>query len=288
MEWGDLRFVLTVARERTLAAAGRKLRVDPTTVGRRVLALEEQLGVRLFDRTGEGYLMTHAGGIATGHAEKMEAIVRALEQQIEGSDRRIEGPVRISALDALIDALVIPFLPRLIGRHPGLELTLSSSIDAVDLSKRETDIAIRPSRPTEPDLIGRKLGRAAMAIYAARDSTFGSQPPVIGLPRDRQHMQFASLLARLFPGSPVIARANTERHIHQLTRAGLGLGLIDCFVGDADPTLKRARPDPVDFYDIHVVIHMDLRSLPRVRTVLDFLGEVFTEQRDLIGGNLPQ
>ena len=288
MDWGDLKFVLTVARERTLAAAGRKLRVDPTTVGRRVLAIEEQLGVRLFDRTGEGYLMTNAGRIATRHAEKVEGIVGSLEQQIEGADRRVEGPVRITALDALFDALLIPALPAFIARYPGLELTLSSSFDTIDLSKREADIAIRPSKPVEPDFIGRKLGRAAMAVYAARHASFSSPPPLIGLPRDREHLPFASLLSRLFPGSPIVARANTERHIHQLTRAGLGLGLIDCFVGDRDPGLQRARSEPIDSYEVHAVIHMDLRSLPRVRTVLDFLGQVFSDQRELIEGNQPQ
>jgi DNA-binding transcriptional LysR family regulator len=287
MDWSDLRFVLAVARERTLAAAGRKLRVDPTTAGRRVLAIEERLGVRLFDRTGDGYVLTPAGRIAADHAEKMEVIALSLEQQVAGSDSRIEGPVRITALDAVYDALIIPNLPRLMARHPGLELTLSSGFDTLDLSRREADVALRPAKPTEPDLVGRHLGRAAMAIYAAEGVEFGPTPPIVGLPRQREHMQFARYLGKLFPGSPVVTRANTERHIHLLVRAGLGVGLIDCFIGDADPGLRRVRAEPVDFYDIHAVFHMDLRSLPRVRAVLDFLSLVFTEQRSRIEGLLP-
>ena len=218
MDWGDLKFVLTVARERTLAAAGRKLRVDPTTVGRRVLAIEEQLGVRLFDRTGEGYLMTNAGRIATRHAEKVEGIVGSLEQQIEGADRRVEGPVRITALDALFDALLIPALPAFIARYPGLELTLSSSFDTIDLSKREADIAIRPSKPVEPDFIGRKLGRAAMAVYAARHASFSSPPPLIGLPRDREHLPLRLASVTAVSGKPY-RRTSQYRAAHPSTDA---------------------------------------------------------------------
>jgi DNA-binding transcriptional LysR family regulator len=127
-----------------------------------------------------------------------------------------------------------------------------------------------------------------MAVYGAEDVEFGPNPPVIGLPREREQMPFARFIERFFPGSPIVARANTERHIHLLVRAGLGVGLIDCFAGDADPLLRRVRAEPVDVYDIHAVIHMDLRTLPRVRAVLDFLSLIFTEQSALIGGLLPR
>ncbi len=288
MNWDDLRFVLEVGRRRTLAAAGRALGVDPTTVGRRIFAIEKELGSRLFDRTGDGYIATHAGQIAIAHAKDMENMSMSLSRQVDGSDKRIEGPVRLTALDAMFDALIIPKLPRLLKRHPGLVLTFSSSWDFLDLSRREADIALRVTEPTHPDAVGRRLGRQALGVYAALDLELVDAPPIIGLPRDNESTRFSGFLHELFPRSPIVARGNTEGHILALTRAGIGVGLVDCFVGDADPLLRRVLPEPVDHYDVWAVVHVEMHKSPRVRSVMDFLTEVYSEEADLIEGRRPQ
>ncbi len=288
MNWDDLRFVLAVGRHRTLAAAGRAIAVAPTTVGRRILAIEAELGSRLFDRTGEGYLPTHTGQIAINHAEEFEGTALSLSRQVEGSDSRIEGPVRITALDAAFDGLIIPRLPNLLARHPGLELTFSSRLDLVDLSRREADIALRHSRPTHPDAVGRRLGRQAMGAYAARHLDIGPAPPLIGLPKDSGATSFSRFLRELFPDSPIVVRGNTEGHILSLTRAGIGIGLIDCFVGDADPLLRRVRPEPVEYYEVWAVVHVEMHKSPRVRAVMDFLSEVYREDAELLEGRRPR
>jgi DNA-binding transcriptional LysR family regulator len=288
MDWNDLRFVVAVGRERTLAAAARKLRVDPTTVGRRIIAIEETLGARLFDRSVEGYLPTHAGNIAIQDAEKMEQLALSLQQKVAGSDERVAGPVRLTALDALFDGLIIPALPRLVARYPGLELTLSSGIDTLKLSSREADIALRPNKPTEPDAVAIRIGRMAMAAYVAADKEFGAAPPVIGLPRDRESLSFAQFLSKQFPESPIVVRANAESHLRSAVKAGLGAGFIDCFIGDSDPGLRRFWPDRADVTDLWAVTHVDMHSAPRVRAVLDFLIELHAENRDLLEGRKPR
>ncbi|MCB1502794.1 MAG: LysR family transcriptional regulator [Bauldia sp.] len=283
MDWNDLRFVLAVARQRTLAAAGQSLGVDPTTVGRRIISLETALGARLYDRTGDGYLPTAAGHAAVARAEKMEQIALSLADEIEGIDGRVAGPVQITALDALFDAIVIPHVGALLGGYPELELTFSSAVATASLERREADVAIRTARPQEPYAVARHLGRAAMAAYVAVDRDFGPMPPLVGLPRSDDN-SFSRALEALFPGSRVVVRANAERHMLSLVRAGAGVGLIDCFVGDRDPALRRVWDEPVSRYDLWAAVHVDMHKLPRVRVVMDFLSGIFAEERDRLEG----
>jgi DNA-binding transcriptional LysR family regulator len=285
MNWDDLRFVLAVHRHNTLAAAGRDLGVDPTTVGRRILAVERQLRTRLFDRTSEGFAATEAGLIAITHAEAIEGRALALASEVEGSDARIEGPVCITALDALIDGFIIPHLPPLLARHPRLELTFSSDFRLLDLSRREAYIALRPSPPGHPDAVGRRLGRQASALYVARRAAFDGDPPIISYPRGMDTSPIATMLRAALPASRVAGRGNSESHIQSLVRAGIGVGLIDCFAGDPDPLLRRFRPEPLFTYDMWAVAHVDVRQLPRVRVILDFLTQLFSEHAELLAGN---
>lgn len=287
MSWDDLRFVLAVGRRRTLAAAGRDLGVDPTTVGRRIIALETELGSRLFDRTADGLSPTHTGEVTIARAAAMELEALALAQAVAGSDVRVEGPVRVTALDAVIDRLLIPRLPRLLAQHPGLELTFSSDLRLVDLSRREADIALRASEPKHPDAVGRRLGRQPVGIYAARDSAFTVDPPLIGLPRELDDTSPARQLRDWFPRSRIVARGNTEGHMLALIRAGVGVGLIDCLVGDNEPTLRRFVPEPVHAYDMWAIVHVEMRRVPRVRAVLDFLARCYAEEADVIEGRRP-
>ena len=233
MEWSDLRFVLTVAREGTLAASGRRLRVDPTTVGRRVLALEERLGVRLFDRTGEGYVLTHAGRIAVGHAEKMEVIAASLEQQVVGSDSRVEGPVRLTALDALL-------MPSSFQPAAADGAISRPRADAEFGSGHRRSLEARGRHRARPGnrwsrIRGRHLARAAMAIYGAEGVEFGLKPPVIGLPRERDQMPFARFIERHFPAAPSL-RVPTPN----------GTFTFSCGPGSASAssTVLRAMPIP--------------------------------------------
>lgn len=288
MDWNDLRYVLAVARRRTLAAAGRDLNVDSTTVGRRLLAIEGQLGTRLFERTSDGFEPTHTGEITIARAEEIEIQTLALLREVEGSDSRIEGPVRITALDMLLDDLIIPRLPQLWTQHPGLELTLVSDIRLFDLSRREADIGIRYSKPTHADLVGRRLGRQATGLYVAREFEIGDSPPLITLPKELAEIKEARALHEYFPRGRIVARANTESHMMALVLAGVGIGLLDCFSADADPRLRRAVADPVLTDEIWAIVHVDMHRAKRVRAVIDFITEIVAEESDRLEGRCAQ
>ena len=212
----------------------------------------------------------------------------ALEQEIEGSDSRVEGPVRITALDGLIDNFIIPRLPRLLQKYPLLELTFISDMRLFDLSRREADVFIRSSKPSHPDAVGRYLGRQATAFYAARDIEFGDPPPIISLPRTYDETVFGRLPSEYFPRGRIVARASTEGHGLSLIRSGVGIGLADCFIGDIDRSIRRALPEPVATYDMWAIVHVEMRQAPRVRAVMDFFSEIYKEEADLIEGRRPR
>lgn len=284
MNWDDLRIVLAVGRAGTLASAARMLLVDATTVGRRVAAIEGALGARLFDRSSNGYIPTDVGHRALVRAETVESEMQSLRNEIEGTDLRIEGRVRLTGLDAIFDHLIIPRLPRLLDRHPGLEITFSSNLDFVDLSRREADIALRSREPQHPDSVGRELGQLAQAAYAATGFQSGDRPALIGLPREYEGAEFSRLLLDHFPSGYFAARANSEGHIRALVKAGVGIGVLDCFAGDRDPGLTRVVADPVWTQAAWAEIHVAMVKAPRIRAVTDFLRDVFAEEADMLAG----
>ena len=288
MNWDDLKVVLAVARAGTLAGAARSLDIDATTVGRRLAAIEAGLRARLFDRSSGGYISTEAGHRAISLGEEVERAVRTFQNEIEGTDQRIEGHVRLTGLDAIFNHLVIPRLPGLVARHPGLEITFSSHLDFVDLSRREADIALRSREPRHPDSVGRRLGTLAQAAYASTSFAAGPQPSLIGLPREYDGSDFAHILAESFPAGTIVARAGSESHIHELVRAGVGIGLLDCFVGDRDPALHRVLAHPVWIQTIWAEVHVSMSRAPRIRLMMDFLRDVFAAEERLLSGQCPR
>jgi len=284
MNWDDLRIVLAVGRTGTLVGAARLLQVDATTVGRRVASMEEALRARLFDRMSSGLVPTDVGHRAIMRAERVESELQSLRNEIEGTDQRIEGRVRLTGLDAIFDNLIIPRLPRLLDRHPGLEITFSSNLDFVDLSRREADIALRSREPQHPDSVGRKLGTLAQAAYAVNGFAPGDRPPLIGLPREFEGAEFSRLLLDHFPSGYFAARGNSEGHIRALVKAGVGIGILDCFAGDRDPELARVVTDPVWTQTLWAEIHVAMAKAPRIRAVTDFLRDLFAKEADLLAG----
>ena len=288
MDWNDLRFVLAVSRDHTLAAAGKTLRVDPTTVGRRIVAIEAELGARLFDRTGDGYLLTPAGRIATAKAEEMELTTLSLAQQVQDSDGQVAGLVRLTSIESLIDEIIVPALPKLLRKHPALEVSVSSGNKILSIPRREVDVAVRFIKPTEPDTIARKLGSEALAAYCAVGLDVTEQTPLIGMAKEMGENPLTRIYDTTFPGRPIAVGATAESSARSMTRAGMGICILTCHTGDSDPALKRALPQIVATFDLWAVVHEDMHKTPRVRAVMDFLTDVFREKADLLAGRCPQ
>ena len=140
LDWDDLRYFLAVQRARTLAGASAKLGINATTVGRRLTALEDRMGARLFDRTPTGYLLTAAGQDLVERAERMESEALAAERTVVGADQRRGGVVRVSVTEMLATRFVTPQLARFHDAHPEITLELNCTTRSVHLGRREAII----------------------------------------------------------------------------------------------------------------------------------------------------
>ncbi|MCB1666599.1 MAG: hypothetical protein KDI28_12515, partial [Pseudomonadales bacterium] len=135
-----------------------------------------------------------------------------------------------------------------------------------------------------PDAIGRRVGRLAVGIYAGRHFPSTENPPWIALPPEMDDTLPMKMMRELFPNSRIAARGNSEGHVQSLLRAGLGVGLVDCFAGDPDPLLRRYLPDPIAVVDLWLVVQVEMQRSPRVRAAMDFLTRILAEEKDLMEG----
>lgn len=294
MNWDDLRIFLAVARKGSLSSAARTLKVTQPTVGRRLKGLEEALGARLFDRLPEGFVPTDAGAELLPLAEAMERHAQAVDRQQAGFAKDARGVVRISVWETFAQFLT-DHLTALRTRLPEIEIELSVTHILADLLRREADLLIRECRPKNPDLITRKLGHYAHAVYGAR-AYVEAHPAARGEARyracawvgyDEAHAYFQNqtwLLSRLEGRLPAV-RVNNGIVLHEAVRKGAGLGVLPCFAGDRDPALLRLSPALEEItHDLYLVMHQDLRRSPVVRAVSEVLFEIFRSEGDRLLG----
>ncbi len=284
--WDDLRHFLAVHREGTLSAAGVRLAIDPTTVGRRLTALESTIGAKLFDRTPAGYAITPAGRDLLPRAERIEREAQALERELAGRDERLAGVVRVSVTEMMATRFIAPHLARFSERHPGIVLRLECTNRTVSLARREADIALRLARPVEENLIARKLSPIELALYAspAYLARFGHPDAPDEHLRGHRLVLFDDTptfavenrwFARLSDGASVALRSDSVSSIYSAAVGGVGLALLPRVVADLDPLLTRVAtrtsPEPRVIWQM---VHRDLARSPRVRAVSDFLAKL--------------
>jgi DNA-binding transcriptional LysR family regulator len=294
-DWNDLRCFLAIAREGSLAAAARVLEVDASTVGRRLSALEAGLGARLFERTPSGLALTDAARSIRSAVEEMEAGALAVERRASGEDARLEGMVRITLTEAFAVDMILPRFAPFRERHPGIEVRFLTHYGALDLTRREAELAIRLTRPQDASLVARKVGEIAIAPYASEEylARRGQPDPtrgftghaVIGYTGDAARWPEARWLTETAPGARVAIRCNSILSVVAAARAGLGVGVLPCLRGDREPALRRVAP-PVDALrrGIWLVVHPDLQHNARVRATLHFLTELIQRERPLLSG----
>jgi DNA-binding transcriptional LysR family regulator len=273
MEWSDLRYVLTIARAGTLAAAARRLGVNQTTAARRLAAAEAALGARLFERRDGVLYPTKAGEAAIVRAAQVEQEVRALEAGIGGADALAAGTVRLTAVPILANRLLIPAVPRLIARHPRLRLELIAEPRNLSLTRREADIALRLARPESGAALARRIGRLDYAVYGARRRK-ADDLAWITYEESLSHLPQARWIAAAAAAeetAPLLL--NDAEAIVQAVRAGLGRSLLPCFLGEGEPGLTRLSRVVLS-REIWLMVHRDLRAQARIAAVIDWLAEL--------------
>jgi DNA-binding transcriptional LysR family regulator len=282
MEWDDLRHFLAVARAGSLADAARQLKNSPATVGRRVAALEAQLGARLFDRKQTGYTLTESGLAIHKKAEEVEEAVLSVEREALGRDLHVSGRVRLATSDEIAANVIVPHFSEFRRCYPRILLEVVARVDLANLSRREADVALRTARPEQHNLFIRRAGWWKCGLYAAKSyaAAHDLEPGVI---RDFSNLDIITWTEEFahYRGGPwfaehardasVALQANSRRIHYGACKAGLGLAILPCLTADRDPDLTRLLPpEQVFVAELYLVTHRDLTRTARVRAVIDF------------------
>jgi len=271
--WDDLHLVLVLARGRTLAAAARQFGVDASTVHRRLAALEQRLGASLFERGAGGYRTTVAGSELLAAAEGMAEAVRALEDRRERrAGERLSGLVRVTAPDDMASHILMPLVADFLVEHPQVQIELAVDNRALNLSRREADVALRPTREPPSHLTGRRLSQLASGVYAI--AALAGRPladlPWIAWTADNGPPAYARWLeAEELAAAPVLRCASMQLQA-EAAATGMGAVLLPSFLGDATPGLVRVTPplQPLAS-ELWLLAPTEVRRRPAVRRFLD-------------------
>ncbi|MEQ1571019.1 MAG: LysR family transcriptional regulator [Myxococcota bacterium] len=277
-DWDDLRYLLAVHREGSLLAAGRRLRVDPTTVGRRIAALEHDLKAHLVARTAHGLALTALGQQVAAAAEHAEGSALEVERLVAAGDGVAAGRVRLTTLQDVADALILPLLPELKQRHPQVRVDLWCTERKLDLALGEADVAVRVGRPTEANAVTRRLCTLVERPHVARGwlEARGLRPQDVTDLDDREVLlllvedRWTEGLGRARPAM----RATAMSTLIGAARAGMGIVMTPETLAGAFPELVPLPALPVARErDLWLVLPEALAAVPRVRVVADLLIE---------------
>ncbi len=281
MNWDDLRFFLALAREGSVSGAGRTLGVKHTTVARRIRALEERLGTRLFDRLSNGYEMTQVAENMFEHALAMETLTQAVERDAFGHDAELAGPLKLTVAHDIADSLIVPKLRAFTEAYPNIDLQLLTTPALVDFAAREADIAVRLTAKPPEDLVGREVMRLRHCIYGTT-RTLRRRTHVILFRGEKGRPQWVT---ENFPNARTVLRVDDVSSMAAATRNHLGLSRMPCFMGDNDARLRRLDvPLKPSDWGVWILSHVDLRATARVRVCREFLLETIQSHRPLILG----
>lgn len=283
-DWNRARAFLVTAEEGSLSAAARALGLAQPTLGRQVDALEQELGVVLFERVGRGLRLTPAGHALIDHVRAMGDAAARLSMSAYGQNESMAGPVVISASDVYAGLLLPPIIERIRAEEPSITLEIVAANDASDLLRREADIAIRNFRPKEPDLVARKVREANARLFGTPDYIESLGPlnrpadlaraGIIGLSDAEMYVSALNALGLGLTEANITLRCDNFLVMWALVKRGLGLGMIDDRIGDGDPDVARALPGlaPLSF-PVWLVAHREIHNSPRLRFVFDALAD---------------
>lgn len=292
MQWNDLRLVLAIATAGTLSGAARRLDVSHATVFRQLGHVEERLGVRLFDRSRNGYTPTLAGEELAAVARRVESEILAAERRVAGRDFLPSGTVRLTTTDTLLFAILSPILADFRIAYPEIDLEVAVSNEVFSLSRREAEVAVRPASAPPDVLIGRKVATIAQAIYGRRElvETVAGTADLrscdwigpderMNYPALEKWMRDEGMLERCR------YRTNTMLGLFLAVKEGTGLTVLPCYLGDGDKQLARVgkRIDALAT-DLWLLTHADLRNTARIRVFLDFLANALKRERNRLSG----
>lgn len=286
-DWNDLKYFLAIARHGSTIAAGKALRLNQSTVQRRIVELEKSLGRKLVTRTASGYRLTDFGKELQPYAERIEAMVVDFERHVGDTGRDRTGVIRVTCPEPIVQRMT-PLIERFHARYPKLRVEFVMSDHYLDLAKGEADVAFR-SGDTDDELIGRKIADSVWAIYASRGYVEGhgkpervedlSQHPLVSFDEPMSKHRVAKWLKDVAPDAKIVARNNSVLGLMYAVKSGVGVGALPTAIADAEPDLVRVLgPIPELARSWRLLAHPDLRRTPRIVAFFDFI----VEQREAL------
>lgn len=286
IRWDDLQIVLAIAETGSLSGASRALRISHATVFRRLSDMERRLGVTLFERSRTGYTPTLAGDDLTASAKRVQSEVNGAERRIIGQNLTLTGSLRITTTDTLFAGLLSPLLANFRQRYPDITLEVVISNQLQSLSRREADIAIRPTRKPPETLVGRRVSDINLAIYGQK-ALWQNAPLLLNtpLPLDPLSLQKEAwigpdvhlgdtALEKWMMDKSVAYKLDSMLGMQSAVRHGAGIAVLPCYLGDADEALLRlSAPIETLTTPLWLLTHPDLRRVARVRTFMEAMAE---------------
>lgn len=292
--WNDLQDFLAVARTGQLSRAAASTGVDATTIGRRLRRLEASLGQTLFEKTRQGQVLTEAGERLLAHAEAMQRAADQIDERARTA-KELTGLLRVSVSEGFGAWFIAEHLSSLTDQFPALTVDLVASSGFLSPSKRETDIAILLARPRAGPVVSAKLADYGLRIYASREYVARSgevldtetlrQRTLIGYIPDLLYAPELRYLGEIDNALVPTVRSSSILAQHRLIASNVGIGVLPCFIGDADPRLVRILPDVRIIRSFWMVTHQDTRQLQRVRVFNSWLTALVNENRNQLLGN---
>lgn len=290
IDWSDLRIFLAIHRGQSIRAAAKALDLSHSTVSRRLVSMEKDLGAKLFGRTADGLVANLVAETILTHAERVETEILSLEREVQGRDIRLAGPVRITVAPPVSQYLIMPQLAEFAAQYPDIELEIISTYALADMSRQHADIAVRFQESPDENLFGRRWPKFSDCVYATQDyidnHTFtGANPTARWVGWSESDKQPYWIKDSPFPDCTV--RHTVPEPIAQVSavKAGLGMGMLACFLADREPDLVRVPGAKVsEGRQAWVLTHPDLKTTERVRVCVRFLFDAVAKHADLIAG----
>lgn len=293
-DWNDLQSFLAVARSGKLTAAASRLRIDHTTLSRRLTGLEHALKAKLFDRSPSGYTLTEPGRRLLPTAEEMERLALAVQETVGGTSTSVRGTVRIGAPEGFGSYFLAPRIAALRARHPDLLIQLVAATAVFSLSRRDADVVVSVSRPPTGRLMVSKLTDYDLALYAA-PAYLDAHPPIrsaadlsghcfVSYIGELLHFPELNFLQHVAPNGATSVESSNLLAQLRATLAGAGLCVLPAFLAKEEKGLVRVLADEVSLTrSLWLIVHQDLSELARIKAVLRFIKEEAAAARATFG-----
>ena len=279
VDWNDLRFFLAVSEGGSISGAAKLLNVNHSTVLRRFGSLEKRLGSRLFDRLPDGYEMTAQGEELRNQFRGVSEHIETVQRTLSGRDLSLSGAIRITTTDTLMRGLLMPYLAEFHDFNPATQMEIVINNTFLSLTRREADVAVRPSNIVPENLVGRRVGRLRTAIYASKDYLKKNAKKKEWAAHDwvapeetLSHLTQAKWMRENILEDRIVVRVDSLVGMVAAVRYGMGLGMLLCLLADEETKLVRLA-EPVDELDtdLWILTHPALKGVARIKAFTAFL-----------------